>query len=162
MFERFADDIRVAVMAAAQEVCARRGDSRIGTDHLLVGVVAAGNRVAAEAGLTVDGLYVALDRLDERALGAIGIAADAVNLPRPWNWRRRGHLPFSRGAKKSLERSLQVALDLGHRRITTDHLLAGLTVGGATDPAVRLLRACWVEPSDLAAAARQALRPQAS
>ena len=162
MFERFADDLRVVVMRVAQEVCARRGDSRIGTDHLLIGVVAAGNRVAAGAGLTVDGLYDALDRLDESALGAIGIATAGVNLPRPWNWRRRGHLPISRGAKESLERSLRVALDLGHRRITTNHLLAGLTVGGANDPAVRLLRACWVEPSDLEAAARQAMRRQAS
>ncbi|MGH8911192.1 MAG: Clp protease N-terminal domain-containing protein [Acidimicrobiia bacterium] len=158
----FADDIRVAVMTAAQEVCARRGDSRIGTDHLLVGVVAAGNRVAAGAGLTVDGLYDALDRLDERALGAIGIEAASFTVFPPWSFRRRGHLPFSRGARKSLERSLRIALDLGHRRITTDHLLAGLAGGGPNDPAMRLLRACWVEASDLEAAVRQAMRPQAS
>lgn len=157
MFERFTADVRVAVLTAAQEACAGRGESRIGTDHLLIGVVAAGNGTAAAAGLTVDGLNDALDRLDERALGAVGIGAEEAVLERLLGWRRRGHLPFSGGAKKSLERCLAIVLDLGHRRITSDHLLAGITMGGANDPAVRLLRACWIEPSELESAARQAM-----
>lgn len=162
MFERLTADVRVAVLAATRAATIRRGESRIGSDHLLVGVVDVGSDTAASAGLTVEGLHDALDRLDERALGAVGVETQSGNPLRQWGWSRRSHLPFSPGAKKALERSLRIALDHGDRRITTDHLLAALAVGGPNDRAVRLLRACWVEPAVLEAAARQALRRRAS
>jgi hypothetical protein len=73
-----------------------------------------------------------------------------------------GDLPLTRGAKNALHRTLRIAIDLGHRQISSDHLLAGLTVGGPKDPAVRLLRACSVEPAELESAVRRRLRPQAS
>jgi len=162
MFERLSADVRVAVLAATRAAAVRRGESRIGSDHLLVGVADAGSETADAAGLTVEALHDALDRLDEHALGAVGVETQAVSRLRQWGWSRRSHLPFTPGAKKALERSLRIALDHGDRRLTTDHLLAALAVGGPNDRAVRLLRACWVEPAVLEAAARQALRRRAS
>lgn len=152
MFERFVTDVRSTVMVAAQDAVSRRGDRRIGSDHLLIGVVTAGNQFALDAGLTVESLFEALQRLDERALGAIGLAASGGP---GGHHRRRRHLPFTRGAKNALERSLRIAADLGHRRITTDHLLAALAVGGAKDAAVQLISACGLEPAALDLAVRQ-------
>ncbi|HJR93062.1 MAG TPA: Clp protease N-terminal domain-containing protein [Acidimicrobiia bacterium] len=162
MFERFNTEVRAVVFSAAQEATVRRGEGRVGSDHLLIGVVATGNHAAEQAGLSVDGLHEALDRLDARALGAVGLDAANLALSRPWGWAGRGHLPFTRGAKNALHRTLRIAIDLGHRQISSDHLLAGLTVGGPKDPAVRLLRACSVEPAELESAVRRRLHPQAS
>ena len=163
-------DARAQVLAAATAIARRRGDSRIGTDHLLIGVITAGNEIARAAGLSVDGMHEALDRLDGSALGAFGIDAAPeiwgspfpVAQPHPARQRRHRrilarHLPLSAGAKKSLEKSVRVALDHRHRRINTNHLLAALATGGINDPAIRLLRSSAVDPADLESAVRAAL-----
>ncbi|HKZ20451.1 MAG TPA: Clp protease N-terminal domain-containing protein [Acidimicrobiia bacterium] len=170
MFHR-SPDVRAEVLAAASAMARARGETRVGTDHLLVGVITAGNDVARAAGLSVESLRDALDRLDGSALGAYGIDAT------PDTWRthsgipesfpacpprhRRAlgrRLPLSAGAKRSLEKSVRVALDHRHRRITTNHLLAALSTGGQNDPAIRLLRTADVDPADLESAARTAIR----
>lgn len=156
MFERFTTDVRGIVLATAQETARRRGEARIGSDHILVGVVDSGNATALAAGLTPAVLEAALDRLDHTALGAIGLGADQRLLARPRR-PRPGHLPFTRGAKGALQRSLRIAVDRGDRVITTDHVLAALAVGGHKDAAVRLLRACGVDPAELESAVRQAM-----
>lgn len=84
------------------------------------------------------------DDIDAEALGAIGIDLDAVRerveatfgpgaLDRPGDRRasrrRRpptGHIPFTRGAKKSLELALREAQRLQHNYIGDGHLLLGL------------------------------------
>jgi ATP-dependent Clp protease ATP-binding subunit ClpA len=171
MFHR-SPDARAEVLAAATAIARRRGETRVGTDHLLMGLVTAGNEIARAAGLSVERLHEALDRLDGSALGAFGIdaAPDAWRSPspnaepswaRPRRHRRRSgrrHLPLSAGAKRSLEKSMRVALDHRHRRITTNHLLAALSTGGHNDPAIRLLRTAAVDPADLESAARTAIK----
>jgi ATP-dependent Clp protease ATP-binding subunit ClpA len=89
---------------------------------------------------------------DRRALASIGIDLDAVlaaaggELPddaapssrrRRW-WRRRqrrcerapsrdrAHIPFSPRAKKTLELALRETVRLGHRQISSEHLLLGI------------------------------------
>ena len=169
MFHRSPDD-RAEVLAAATAIARRRGETRLGTDHLLMGVVTAGIEIARAAGLSVERLQDALDRLDGSALGAFGIdaAPDAWRMPselaeslrsRPRRHRpkSRRHLPLSAGAKQSLRKSLRVALDHRHRRVTTNHLLAALSTAGQNDPAIRLLRTSAVDPADLESAARAAL-----
>lgn len=39
MFERFSEGVRGAVLAAAEDASGRRGDPRVGTEHLLLGSV---------------------------------------------------------------------------------------------------------------------------
>jgi ATP-dependent Clp protease ATP-binding subunit ClpA len=164
MFERFGRDVRAAVVAASREAAELRGDRHVGTEHLLVGVAEAGSATIAAAGLTADDLRRALDGLDRLALGLVGVDVDLESVPGPLHPvppRRRRHIPFTAGAKSSLRRSLHIAIDLGHRRIGSDHLLASLAVGGENDPAVRLLRTAGIDPADVEAHARSALRRSA-
>ncbi|HJU82437.1 MAG TPA: Clp protease N-terminal domain-containing protein [Acidimicrobiia bacterium] len=169
MFHR-SPDVRAEVLAAASAMARARGETRVGTDHLLVGVITAGNEVARAAGLSVESLRDALDRLDGSALGAYGIDAtpdtwithsfpESFPACQPWHRRALGRrLPLSTGAKRSLEKSVRVALDHRHRQITTNHLLAALSTGAQNDPAIRLLRTADVDPADLESAARTAIR----
>ncbi|MGH8926136.1 MAG: Clp protease N-terminal domain-containing protein [Acidimicrobiia bacterium] len=163
-------DARAEVLAAARMSARRRGDSRVGTDHLLIGVVSAGNDIAQAAGLSVERLHEALDRLDGSALGAFGIDAAPETLTSPSQIERcrpthkrlhrailNRHLPLSAGAKRSLEKSARLALDHHQRHISTNHLLAALSTGGHNDPAVHLLRSFEIDPADLESAVRATL-----
>ena len=80
MFEKFAASTREAVRAGAEEA-QRRGDRRIGTDHLLLGLLH--DPASADVlGITVaDGREKSAD-LDRRALAAIGIDLDGY-VPAP-------------------------------------------------------------------------------
>jgi hypothetical protein len=164
-------DARATVLYAAQASARLRGEKRIGTDHLLIGVVTSGNEIARRAGLSVEGLHEALNGLDGSALGAFGIEAAAEALLasspvlRPHSGRKqphRGilarHLPLGAGAKRSLKKSMRLALDHRHRHINTNHLLAALSTGGHNDAAVRLLRSSAVDPADLESAVQEVLR----
>src|SRR5215208_5444587 len=159
MFERFTDGARGAVIDA-QVVARRLGHDRVGTEHLLLGLLD-GSGVAAQvlagAGVTpaaVEREILAevgrgpLGEADAKALGAIGIDLDEVRRrleasfgPGALHWhpdphcrheRRRpgGHIPFTPRSKKVLELSLREALALRHRYIGTEHLLLGLVRGG--------------------------------
>jgi ATP-dependent Clp protease ATP-binding subunit ClpA len=161
MFERFAEDMRRAVLVAAEEASRRRGDLRLGTEHLLMGVVATGEPVSMEFGLSVDRIRAAQEARDARALRAVGIEADLDVIPRRpprrsrhWLWPR-SHLPFTVAAKRSLERSLHICLAEHHRAITTTHLMAALVVGEPRDPAVRALRDLGIDPSEIDEAIRR-------
>lgn len=160
MFERFTEDVRRAVLAAAADASGRRGDPRVGTEHLLLGSVEVGNPVSDQFELSPQEIRDRLGEWDAQALRSVGIEADVGSLgPPPVGRRRRrflprGHAPFTQGAKYALERSLHICLAEGHRAISISHLLAGLALGGPGDPAVRLLRSLGVEPAELDAAIR--------
>ena len=111
MFERFTPRSR-RVLVVGQEEARKLGHGEIGTEHLLLGLAAEGEGLAAVA------------------LGSVGFDLD-------WARRDAGDLrprtdsppanpPFNRQAKAALESSLQAALDLGHNYIGTEHLLLGL------------------------------------
>jgi ATP-dependent Clp protease ATP-binding subunit ClpA len=154
MFERFTDGARAAV-TDAQVVARRLGHGRIGTEHLLLGLLETGGlaaQVLAGAGVTaaaVEREVLAevgrgpLGTGDAEALGAIGIDLDEVRRrveasfgKGALHWRpgrdcrgerpRLGHIPFSPRSKKVLELSLREALALKHRYIGTEHILLGL------------------------------------
>lgn len=163
MPQRFAEDSRTALLAA-DEVSKRRGDDRIGTEHLLVAVLAVGEPVAAELGLTAEDVGAKLAEFDRRALEAVGIAADLEELPRVLEPRKRRRPllprrnPFTSGARKALQRSLQICIGEGDKVITPGHLLAALAVGGTDDPAVRVIRRLGVDPAELDSALRRSWR----
>ncbi|MGH3968404.1 MAG: Clp protease N-terminal domain-containing protein [Mycobacterium sp.] len=158
-FERFARNARVAVVLAHEEA-RELADHEIGCEHLLLGLMQAADSdlssVLSGYGLSAD---VARTRLveassaagdsfaqDADALRAIGIdlaavrdsvastfGADAFDqaLRRSGRRRRRrGHTPFTRAAKKSLELALREALAHKDKEIRCEHLLLGILRGG--------------------------------
>ena len=134
MFERFTSEAR-QVVVGAQEEASRLHHGRIGTEHLLLGLLRTTgtptSAVLARHGLTRDAVaasvvgHVRSGDLDADALTTLGIDLDAVrssveasfgpgalDAPRPRHGLAAGHLPFSPRAKKVLELSLREALAL--------------------------------------------------
>jgi hypothetical protein len=116
MFERFTHPARQAVVLA-QEEARRLGHAVVGTEHLLLGLLAVPEGVGAR---TLAGLGTPLDELRVEVEGRIGRGEGAPE----------GHLPFAPRNKKVLELSLREALQLGHNYIGTEHLLLGLVREG--------------------------------
>ena len=155
MFERFTRDARETVTIAQQEARELRHGA-IGTEHLLLGLLATGSptaQVLARHGLTREVVVQAItahvggDDLDAEALNTIGIDLDAIRdhveaafgrgaLDKRSDHRspgsrgrephRSGHVPFAPRAKKVLELSLREALALKHTYIADGHVLLGL------------------------------------
>jgi ATP-dependent Clp protease ATP-binding subunit ClpC len=112
MFERFTDRAR-SVVVLAQEESRLLGHNHIGTEHLLLGLLAEREGVAARA---LESLGVTLDAARQLVREIVGPGSEAA----------RGHIPFTPRAKKILELSLREALSLGSEVISTEHLLLGL------------------------------------
>jgi ATP-dependent Clp protease ATP-binding subunit ClpA len=150
MFERFTHEARAAVQAAQREAADLRHDW-IGTEHVLLGVFAAGGAGAQ----LLDGFGIGADAvrddvvriigrgeddLDPDALAVLGIDLDAVRerverafgpgALRPRRRCRRGaigtSMPFTPRAKKALELSLREAIALGAPDLCGEHLVLGL------------------------------------
>ena len=137
MFERFTKEARAAVEAAVGEAH-RRGEDYVGTEHLLLGILTRPESTAAFAvGATLDDARAALHAADVEALAAVGVTAGGLDPV--VGRRRRRHLPFTSGAKASLNSALRNALQRGDRSIFVEHLLLGIVDGGPGDPGVRLL-----------------------
>jgi len=121
VFTRFTDRAR-RVVVLAQHEARGLGHGSVGTEHLLLGLLAEGEGVAA---LALESLGISLeetrDRVEEIAGRGQGTPA--------------GHIPFTPRAKKVLELSLREALQLGHTYIGTEHLLLSLLAEGDGIPA---------------------------
>ena len=116
MFERFTDRARRVVVLAQEEARLLNND-RIGTEHLLLGLIREGEGVAAKA-LNALGISMAAARQEVEAV--IGRGQQPPS----------GHIPFSPRAKKVLELSLREGMQLGHNYIGTEHILLGLVREG--------------------------------
>ena len=152
MFERFAKPARVAVVLA-QEEARDPSAGQIGAEHLLVAVLESASDplagVLEQAGLTADGLRGRLTPVadstfeaDAEALAAIGIDLHAVRDSVTESFgadafddafrnsrrrrRRRGHIPFNRGAKKALESALREAVGHKSKEIGIEHVALGI------------------------------------
>jgi len=112
MFERFTDRAR-RVVVLAQEESQRLSHNYIGTEHLLLGLLAARDGVAARA---LESLNVTLTAAREQVEEIVGLGEQTPH----------GHIPFTPRAKKILELSLREALTTGSEVIDTQHLLLGL------------------------------------
>lgn len=69
MFERFTKEARLVVRHAVEEA-QTRGDSRVGTEHLLIGV--ARSPAVADVLLDIGIIRAELDRMDQDALVSVG------------------------------------------------------------------------------------------
>src|SRR3712207_808519 len=111
MFERF-DHTGRRVVVLAQEQARLLGHNYIGTEHLLLGVVASGGPLA--------------DALEEHGVTLASVSYYVEEIVGPVAGPATGHIPFTPRAKEVLELSLREALRLGHRPIGAPHVLLGL------------------------------------
>jgi ATP-dependent Clp protease ATP-binding subunit ClpA len=116
MFERFTDRARRVVVLAQEEARLLNHDY-VGTEHLLLGMIAEGQGVAAKA---LESLGIRLEAVRAQVEEVIGQGQQAPS----------GHIPFTPRAKKVLELSLREAQQLGHDYVGTEHLLLGLVREG--------------------------------
>ncbi len=159
MFERFSRNARVSVVLA-QEEARELNAEEIRPEHLLVGVLQSAGRelsgVLSGYGLTADVIRGQLNAADSsgdesfehdaEALRSIGIDLRAVRdaVDRTFGAdtydnamrksgrrrRRRGHIPFTKPAKKVLELSLREALAHKDNWIGCEHIVLGIMRGG--------------------------------
>jgi len=158
MFEKFTKEARRAVTLAVEEA-EIRGDSRIHTEHLLLGVSSTVG--LGQLGMSPEPLRRQLDCLDAEALEAVGIDPslinEAVEGSRPTS-SKRGHIPFTKAAKGVLEQALREAIELKHRYIGVEHIALALTTLSPHDRAVRALDGIGIDPTWLRASLISALR----
>lgn len=155
IFNRFAKESRRCVEAAL-EVARLLGHDSVGDEDLLLGVLRAGEGVAAEAlasmGVTSEAVREESEALFAEALASIGISLEEVRREAGEAFEMRlpddRRIPFSPRAKKALEEALREAVGLGDNRITSEHVLRGL-LRGEDGTAVRLLRNLGVESEAL-------------
>lgn len=178
MFERFTQGARDAVIQAQTEA-GELGDDRIGTQHVLLGVLwnaeGPGKKLLDESGIsyraTRQQLEATSDVVDAEALRGIGIDLETVRrraeavfgqgaLARGTRRTRAGHIQFGNDAKKTLELALREAISLGQSTIGTDCVLLGLT-RLPDSPAGRLMMAQGVKPAEFGARLREQLRAAA-
>ena len=171
MFERFDADARQAVVTA-QDEARRNHDPSIGTEHLLLALAGQDSSPAGKAlhSRDLDDVKVRAlvlrwvgDPLDGQALAALGIDLDQVRRavetrfgvgalnPRPARRTARGHIPFSRRAKKVLELSVRAAGGMRAPSITTAHLLIGI-IDEAEGVGARVLRESGLDVTELRSA----------
>jgi ATP-dependent Clp protease ATP-binding subunit ClpA len=155
MFERFSVEARMAVRAAVEEA-ARRGDRRVGTEHLLLGLLAHGASSAVDAvGIDLATARTGLDRMDQQAMSAIGI--DAGHIPPLETAEKQRRVFLTSAAKNLLRDALRRAVASHSRELRAEHLLLAVLACDLPDPAALLLATLGVDP----AAVRQRLRDAA-
>ncbi|HXY44340.1 MAG TPA: Clp protease N-terminal domain-containing protein [Acidimicrobiales bacterium] len=118
MFERFTDRAR-RVLVLAQEEARLLNHSFIGTEHLLLGLLAEHDGVAARSLASLD---ISLEAARQKVEETIGPARSATTTT--------GSPPFTPRARKVLELGLREALQLGHNYVGTEHILLGLVREG--------------------------------
>lgn len=111
-FTRFTPRARNAI-ARAQSQATERHHERVGTEHLLLGVLDEGGNLALDVLAALD-----VEPEDVRA-ELIASLAPAAKSP-------SGQLPFTPLAKKTLEVATKESLGLGHNYVGCEHLLLGL------------------------------------
>ncbi len=157
LFTRFTPEAR-AVVVAAQEHARELGHERVGTEHLLLGVMDADEEAPVRRWLGEWGVTPA--RVQEEVERDPG-RGDAATT---------GQIPFEPGAKQALELSLREALKLDADAIQPVHVLLGILdqetgrgarIVQAIEPQVesRLRSRLGVEPPSRPAALPYTVRP---
>jgi len=177
MFERFTRGSRDVVVRAQIEA-RYMGDGSIGTEHLLLGILASVGPAAAaleECGLSVVRVRALLPAIprktsfsgepDPEALATIGIDIDEIrrNVEAAFGpgaldstkaasarltRRGRRHILFNAAAKRALEAAVREALELNHREIGPEHLLLG-ALRNPDAAADAVLREAGADPAEV-------------
>jgi len=113
MLNRFTQRAQKAILLAQQEA-KRLNHDYLGTEHMLLGLVALGEGVAAQA---LQDLGIDLKKVRREVEKMVGTGDNILLI---------GEVPFTPRAKKVLELAVQEAQDMGHNYVGTEHLLLGL------------------------------------
>jgi ATP-dependent Clp protease ATP-binding subunit ClpA len=125
VFERFSGSAR-HVLALAEEESRRLRHGQIGTEHILLGILADGNSFAARA-LMSSG--ATLDASRTKVAEAVGVAKASVGA---------GALPFTDRAKRALDRASRLSLRRRAAHVETEHVLVSvLDVEGTAGQVLR-------------------------
>jgi len=131
MFERFTDRAR-RVMVRAEDEATMLGHDKIGTGHMLVGVVGERDGVGAQA---LEAMGVSLESVRTQVGEIIGCGEqpppsyrDRLSVPEGIPFQL--YMPLTPGAKKVIEHTLRAGLELRHNYIGTEHILLGLAREG--------------------------------
>ena len=141
MMQRFTDDAQ-RVLSLAQEAALELGHDYVGTEHVLIGLTKVKNGVAAKAleelGLVTEDIFEAV----EEHVGRGNKKATSIYMtPR---------------VKHVLELAIQVANQMNHNYVGTEHILLGLLSDGS-GVAVAILRAMNIRSNDVVGAIRSIL-----
>jgi ATP-dependent Clp protease ATP-binding subunit ClpA len=149
MITRLSIDARKVVLTSAAEEARRRGDRRLGTDHLLLGLLHdASSAVAQALGTDLESARDAADELDRAALAAVGVDVAHLGDPaRPVFAHRL--LPLTSGARAVIKAALDETRRAGSKRIESRQFLLALLDRQRPDPAAELLQALGVDPSQV-------------
>src|SRR3989339_1168077 len=113
MSNRFTDRVQ-RVIIIAQEEAKRLNHDYVGTEHILLGLVALGEGVAAKI---LSNIGVDLRKVRTEVEKLVGTGDNVMLL---------GEIPFTPRAKKVLELAVEEAQNFGHTYVGTEHLLLGL------------------------------------
>jgi ATP-dependent Clp protease ATP-binding subunit ClpA len=152
MVIRLSADARKIVLTSAAQEARRRGDRRLGTDHLLLGLLHDPDSGAAWAmGVDLDAARAALDSLDRSALAAVGVGVEVGSLadPPPAHSFARRLLPLTSGARAVLKRTVDQTRQGGTGRIESRQFLLALLDRESPDPAAELLTTLGVDRSQV-------------
>jgi ATP-dependent Clp protease ATP-binding subunit ClpC len=141
MLERFDEEARNAVSVANEEAY-RLGHPHVGTEHLLLGLLAQTGTAASNA-LVAEGASLVSAR--EKVVEAL--ASRTTSPPT----RAVKDLPFTERASRALDRAGRLSLRMGREDVHCEHIL--LSVLDIEGTAGQVLRGLWVDP----AAVRRAL-----
>jgi ATP-dependent Clp protease ATP-binding subunit ClpA len=147
-------DVVVAALAEAR----RRGENRIGTEHLLLGTLADPAGVGTQAlGVDLPAARAALVRYDGEGLAALGFDPALAILGEDDVLRRRprGRVTMTEGATRVFHDAIRDAKKRGETPLDVRQLLLVLLQRGPTDPATNVLRLLGVDRDE----ARQRLVP---
>jgi len=112
MFGRFTERAQ-KVVVLSQEEARRLGHNVVGTEHILLGLAAEGEGVAARA---LQAMGISLDKVRAEVEKVIGKGESPP----------QGQIGFTPRAKRVLELAFDEARQLGHTYIGTEHILLGL------------------------------------
>jgi ATP-dependent Clp protease ATP-binding subunit ClpC len=112
MFERFTDAARRAVVSS-NEAARELQHDYIGTEHLLLGLLARPDTLASRA---LEALGISVDSVRRMVVDRVGLGVKPS----------AGHIPFTPHMKAALEHSLIEAFGLQHSNVGTEHLLLAL------------------------------------
>jgi hypothetical protein len=142
----------------AREEARRRGDRKVGTEHLLLALLSEPD-LSGVLDATIEEARAALDALDLQAFAAIGLdvrldlpplpSTPSEEPPRKPTFRAvlKGRLPMTPTAKKTLEASRTTRLGRAHPRYVAKDVLAELLELERPDPVAELLARLGVEPA---------------
>lgn len=132
MFEQFSESTRRVIVLAQRETVAMSHD-QLGTEHLLLGLLAE-HGIAARV---LAGLGVSYEQARAEVLRAAGEDETVTS-------ESSSYVAFSAETKRAFERALREALALGRNDVCPDSLLLAL-VADRESVATRVLLACGVD-----------------